>query len=537
MKTFNLTDPGEGLTEAEIITWRVAEGDTVKVNDIVVEVETSKSLVELPIPWAGKVVKIMAAEGDTVDVGAPIITIDDGTGVDEKGRPAGDAGGAEPASRSDAGTLAERAPASRSDDMVPAGTLAERAPASRSDDMVPAAPAGGESEGEKAKRTPNLVGYGPSEGSTTRRARKSPTGKDLSAAKTHHQVADVFATSQPVGRRADVREALPAEPVEASGEALPSPGHAPEPEVGVKPGKVLAKPPVRKLAKDLGIDLSQVPATGPNGVVTRDDVEAYRSQGASADSAPPAGSAAKAPARVVAGLEDRRVPIKGVRRMTAQAMVDSAFTAPHVTEWTTIDATATMELLETLKARREFKDVRLSPTVLVAKACLVAMGRNPELNSAWDEAAQEIVYRGSVNLGIAAATPRGLVVPNIKGAEQLSLLDLANALTELVTVAKSGRTQPADMAGGTFTITNIGVFGIDAGTPILNPGEAGILAMGAIERRPWVVGTGADERIEPRWVTTLALSFDHRLVDGEQGSKFLADVAQVLSNPGLALLF
>jgi pyruvate dehydrogenase E2 component (dihydrolipoamide acetyltransferase) len=218
-------------------------------------------------------------------------------------------------------------------------------------------------------------------------------------------------------------------------------------------------------------------------------------------------------------------------------MVRSAFTAPHVTEWLTCDVTATVELLERLKARREFRDVRLSPLLLVAKAVCLALGRTPELNSSWDEPAGEIVQLGSVNLGIAAATPRGLVVPNIKGAEALNLLELAQAINAVVTTAREGRTAPADMAHGTFTITNVGTFGIDAGTPILNPGESGILCFGAVVRRPWVVGTGADERIEPRWVTTLAVSFDHRLADGAQGSTFLADVAGVLSDPGLALLF
>jgi 2-oxoisovalerate dehydrogenase E2 component (dihydrolipoyl transacylase) len=223
-------------------------------------------------------------------------------------------------------------------------------------------------------------------------------------------------------------------------------------------------------------------------------------------------------------------------------MVRSAFTAPHVTEWVTCDVTATMELVERLKTRREFSDVRVSPLLIVAKAVCLALGRTPELNSSWDEPAGEIVLHGSVNLGIAAATPRGLLVPNIKGAGQLSLAELAQAIHDLVATARAGTTQPAATSGGTFTITNVGVFGVDAGTPILNPGEAGILCIGQIARRPWVLGSpstssGPDERIEPRWVMTLALSFDHRLVDGEQGSGFLADVAGMLTDPGLALLY
>jgi pyruvate dehydrogenase E2 component (dihydrolipoamide acetyltransferase) len=218
-------------------------------------------------------------------------------------------------------------------------------------------------------------------------------------------------------------------------------------------------------------------------------------------------------------------------------MVSSVFTAPHVSEWVTCDVSATMALVESIKARREFAEIKVSPLLIIAKACLLALRRTPSMNSSWHEADQEIVQYGAVNLGIAAATPRGLVVPNVKDVDQLDLVELAAALQELILVARDGKCQPADLTGGTFTITNVGVFGVDAGTPILNPGESGILAVGAISRRPWVVGTGADERIEPRWVTTLTVSFDHRVVDGEQGSRFLADVAGILADPGTALLF
>jgi 2-oxoisovalerate dehydrogenase E2 component (dihydrolipoyl transacylase) len=281
-----------------------------------------------------------------------------------------------------------------------------------------------------------------------------------------------------------------------------------------------------------------VQGSGPGGVITRDDVTAVAAQregveGASArdlsvtsNQAPPASE-----------RFDVRIPIKGVRKATAQAMVSSAFTAPHVSEWVTCDVSATMELLDRLRTRREFAELRISPLLIMAKAVCLALRRTPELNSTWDEAAQEIVMKHSVNLGIAAATPRGLVVPNIKGADELDLVGLATAINELVALAREGRAQPADLSGGTFTITNIGVFGVDAGTPILNPGEAGILCVGQVARRPWVVGTGADERIEPRWVTTLAISFDHRLADGAQGSTFLADVAAILADPSLALLY
>jgi pyruvate dehydrogenase E2 component (dihydrolipoamide acetyltransferase) len=229
---------------------------------------------------------------------------------------------------------------------------------------------------------------------------------------------------------------------------------------------------------------------------------------------------------------ETRIPIKGVRKVTAQAMVSSAFTAPHVTEWVTLDATRTMKLVRRLRDSREFRGVKVSPLLVVARAVCLAMRRTPEINARWDEAAQEIVVKHYVNLGIAAATPRGLVVPNIKNAESLASPDLARALADLTATARDGKTSPADQSGGTFTITNVGVFGVDSGTPILNPGESGILAIGAIRRQPWVVAG----KVRPRWVTTLALSFDHRVVDGEQGSRFLADVAALVHDPGAALV-
>ena len=233
------------------------------------------------------------------------------------------------------------------------------------------------------------------------------------------------------------------------------------------------------------------------------------------------------------------MPVKGVRKMTAAAMTGSAFGAPHVTEFVTIDMTASMELLDRLKADREFRDVKVTPLLLVTKALLLACRRNPGVNATWEEAGDQasIVLKNYVNLGIAAATPRGLIVPNVKDADAMSLRELADALTVLVETARAGRTQPADMSGGTITITNVGVFGVDTGTPIINPGESAILAFGAVRRMPWVVGSGPQERIEPRWVTQLALSFDHRLIDGDLGSRFLSDIAAVLHDPARALLW
>ena len=469
LHTFRLPDPGEGLVEADIVTWRVAVGDQVKVNDILLEVETSKSLVELPTPYAGTVTELLVNEGETIDVGTPIISIDDGVG--------------------------------------------EASPA--------------EANGGGEAQVPNLVGYGPRTGSAKRRPRR---GAGDGPVETHDQVADTFSTHAPVSRRADDREPLHAEQDTPTGAPLPGPGEtapAPTPSGGA----VLAKPPVRKLAKDLGVDLGSLVGSGPGGVITRDDVTAASKRVETTE------EIGTAPVEARAAREDVRIPIKGVRKSTADAMVRSAFTAPHVSVFLDCDLSATVQLVERLKTRREFADLRVSPLLITAKAVCLALGRTPELNSFWDDSAQHIVLKSSINLGIAAATSRGLIVPNIKGAESLSLAELAAALQQVVTTAREGKAQPADMAGGTFTITNIGVFGVDAGSPILNPGESGILCIGQIARRPWVVGDGPDERIEPRWVTTLSVSFDHRLADGAQGSTFLADVAAILSDPALALLF
>ncbi len=483
MPEFKLPDVGEGLTEAEIVSWHVKVGDMVAVNDVVVEIETAKSLVELPIPFAGTVSELLVPAGQTVAVGTPIISI--GAAAPERsGEPAATA----PAS--EVGTPpAEGA--------VEPGLIGGPAP-------------GG--------RTSVLVGYGPRTTEAKRRPRKgTAVPADTAPAAAQRNLQTAFSTAE---------EESPELPVEEAPSALPEASESPVVEPSSGTVRVLAKPPVRKLAKDLGVDLRDVAASGPGGVVTRADVQAH---------ATTASSPTVIAVRGGPGREDRREPVKGVRKMTAEAMVASAFSAPHVTEWITLDVGATMQLVERLRAHRDLRDRRVSPLLVVAKAVCLALRTHPSLNATYDDAAKEIVYKGRVNLGIAAATPRGLVVPNVKDADTLRLAELAEALDDLVATARAGRTQPADMSDGTFTITNVGVFGVDAGTPILNPGETGILAVGAISRRPWVVGE--EERIEPRWVTTLALSFDHRVVDGEQGSRFLADVAAILADPAQALLF
>ncbi|MCC6376379.1 MAG: 2-oxo acid dehydrogenase subunit E2 [Microbacteriaceae bacterium] len=442
---FALPDLGEGLTESELVTWHVKEGDSVELNQILADVETAKALVELPSPFAGKINKLYHAEGTTVLVGAPLISFEIEGGDD---------------SPSDSG---------------------------------------GES---KPERQSVLVGYGPPIDSDAKPARRVKKGTVSDSAPS-------------------VQSALP--------KAVPVSSVSPEPEVITESPK--STPPVRKLARDLGIDLKSVHGTGKNGLITREDVEGVALNGHPAvDASVPADSGAT-PRALGSGERETRTRIQGVRKFTAAAMVQSAFTAPHASEFLTIDVTPTMELIETLKQSSQFKGKRLNLLTIVSKAICIAVKRNPSVNSKWDEAAQEIVQYNYVNLGIAAATPRGLMVPNIKDADSLDLAGLADALSSLVETAKKGTSSPAELGGGTISITNIGSFGIDAGTPILNPGEAMILALGAVKRLPWEF----NGEIALRQVLTLSVSFDHRLVDGEQGSKFLADVGAILAKPAMLL--
>ena len=371
----------------------------------------------------------------------------------------------------------------------------------------PAAPAPAqEEETEPQGRQPVLVGYGVSASSTKRRPRKGAE--------------------------------VPRQEPEPAAQALQAELNGHGPAVAPDLGRPLAKPPVRKLAKDLGVDLATVTPTGPDGIITREDVHAavaaqapaaepVREAPQAVQASAPAPAAVPAPAASYDGARETRIPVKGVRKATAAAMVGSAFTAPHVTEFVTVDVTRTLKLVEELKADKEFAGLRVNPLLLISKALLVAIKRNPDINASWDEANQEIVRKHYVNLGIAAATPRGLIVPNIKDADAKTLPQLAEALGELVSTAREGKTSPGAMQGGTVTITNVGVFGVDTGTPIINPGESAILAVGAIKPQPWV----HKGKVKPRQVTTLALSFDHRLVDGELGSKVLADVAAILEQP------
>ena len=450
VREFKMPDLGEGLTEGEILKWLVAVGDTVTINQPIVEVETAKAAVEIPSPQAGKVISLAFGEGATVDVGAVIMAFDTDPGAGEL--PGGDAAAV-------------------------AGAAVQGA-------------VSGDPTDEPSEAM--LVGPGPKATSATRRSRK----------------ATVAAPNAPTPT-----------PAPAPAPPAPAPVAAPVPPAAANGGGVIAKPPVRKLAKELGVDLASITGTGPQGSITRDDVTAAQSAGAATT-----GSSSAKP-RAERG--ETRIPIKGVRKLTAANMVASAFTAPHVSEFMTIDMTPSMELVAKLKAMPEFADTKVTPMLLVAKALLVAIRRNPEVNATWDEANQEIVVKDYVHLGIAAATPRGLLVPNIKDADLMSLTELAKAMTDLVNVARDGKTTPADMTNGTITITNVGTFGVDNGTPIINPGESAILCFGAVRDMPWV----HEGEIAIRKVTQLSISFDHRNVDGALGSKVLADVGNALADP------
>lgn len=433
-QTFALPDVGEGLTEAEVVTWRVAPGDTVAVNDVLLEIETAKSLVELPSPFAGVVAEILVAEGETALVGTDLIVI-----TDESDAAA-------------APTPEAPAPAASSDDAEASGAV--------------------------------LVGYGAA--TQVKSRRRKPVAAPV---------------TQSVG--------------------------------------VVAKPPIRKLARDLGVKLEEVTPSGEAGEVTRQDVVNHAEQQSVFRNlqTPQLPEVREESIPVVlagpASEREEAIPVRGVRKAVASGMVRSAYTSPHVSVWTDVDATRTMELVKRLKASPDFADIKISPLLIMARAVIWAVRRTPLINAAWveTESGAEIRVRNYVNLGIAAATPRGLLVPNIKDAQELSMRELAAALQKLTLTAREGKTTLADQQNGTITITNIGVFGMDAGTPIINPGEAGIVAMGTIRQKPWVV----DGQVVPRWVTTVSGSFDHRVVDGDKMSRFIADIAAILEEPALLL--
>jgi pyruvate dehydrogenase E2 component (dihydrolipoamide acetyltransferase) len=465
LREFKLPDVGEGLTEADIVAWHVKPGEAVEDGQIIVEIETAKAVVELPCPWDGTVARLLAEEGQTVDVGVPIIAVEVGTLA---------------GSASDEQAPAEESPAEESP--------AEESPAE-------------ESPAEESGAHSVLVGYGVKTSATTRRARRTAAGRQ--------ETAEVPTVPE-----------VPVEPPEVPAE----PDVAAAARAQSRP--VLAKPPVRKLAKDLGISLAELTGSGPDGSITRDDVQRAAATDTGVRSAESGnGSRTAIPATAAGGEE--RIPIRGVRKHMAAAMVSSAFTAPHVTEFLQVDVTETMSALRRVRELPEFAELRVSPLLFAARALLVAVARHPLVNSSWDAAAEQIVVKHYVNLGIAVAAERGLIVPNIKRADAMTLPELARSLQALTETGRTGKATPADLAGGTITITNVGVFGVDAGTPILTPGETAILAFGQVKDSPWVV----DGQLAVRRVCTLSLSFDHRIVDGELGSAVLRDVGSMLEDP------
>jgi len=533
LQEFRMPDAGEGLTEAEVLSWRVAVGDEVVVNQIILEVETAKAAVELPTPYAGRVVELLAAPGDVVAVGTPIIRIEDGVEA-----------GAGAAAVAGAGVRASTGAANAVPPDVPSRSPATPSRPTGIAGEPPSTP--DESAAGEGSRTAVLVGYGIRQATTPRRrARRNPHGVD-------------HVEPGPPGE--------PGRPVRHGGLEL---GRALESRLGGD--QVRAKPPVRRLARDLGVDLANVLPTGPGGTITHDDVAqasaAARGAGAldrTSDASPqraatggvgsgPQASSAGAGLGAVPGFgrgpgsgpgsgsggargsipgDSEVVALSHVSRMMAQAMTASAFTAVHVTEWVEVDVTAMTALIHAARARSDFEGMSITPLTFAALGLVRAARAHPTINASLEESGESLLLHRAVHLGIAVDSPRGLIVPRVPDAQDLDLRGMGDALSRLTETARAGRSRPEDLRGSTITITNVGVFGVDGGTPILNPGEVAILALGRVLPRPWVVGG----RVEARDVVTLALSFDHRVVDGALGSRVLREVADFMADPATALV-
>lgn len=484
---FRLPDLGEGLADAELVSWAVEVGDMVELNQTIAEVETAKAVVSLPCPFAGRVVELLAQPGDTVAVGAPLIRVEQ-----ERKTAPEDATGEPRRSSVLVGYGPEEEPTSR-----------RRRPAGQPPQQIPQPVA----RGDAADTAEPGTAVGES-------GRSSALGaSDLAA--------DTSAELDTAHQKPERQDAAPATANVAADTAVQEPERP-------SSARAAATPAARKLARELGIDLWFVAGSGPGGAVTVDDV-----RGAVPVSQPrPAGYAGASTAGADAGVvrppaREVRIPISGIRKRTAAAMLNSARTIPQASTFVTVDCTASMELLDHLRSTKSFAGLTLTPLALVAKSALAALADFPGVNAFWDEANQEIVTKHYVNLGIAVATDRGLLVPNIKEAQTLSLRDLTREIGWLADTARSGGATPADLRGGTFTITNVGVFGVDAGVPLVNPGEAAILCVGAIRKRPWVFR----DELAVRWVTTLGVSFDHRMIDGQLAARFLATTASLLEDP------
>ena len=496
-RTFMLPDLGEGLTEADLIRWTVAEGDRVEIDQVVAEVETAKSAVEVPCPWAGTVVTLHGRPGEVMAVDSPLITIDTGEGG-----------------------------ASASDD---AAAAPERAQSYREEERAGTVPAEGEdpAEAEDEGSGNVLIGYGTSASSGSRR-RRSRRGRAAAGGASGGQ--------SPAASAERVHEAL-----------NESPRMAPK----------VTSPLVRRLAREHGVEIGDLRGSGEGGLIMRRDVlaaiESAPAAGAAADSSSGAAGAASAGSQdsdaleagaQAAGVQDaqardartglrvsERTPLAGIRRTIAQAMVASRTEIPEATVWVDVDVTELMSLRERLKAKRGTAPGLMA---FAARSALAGLRRHPELNVRVDEVdgRQEIVRFDGVNLGFAAQTDRGLVVPVVRDAHQLDAEGLQREFRRLTDAVRSGSNQASEISGSTITINNYGVFGTDGATPIINHPEAAILGLGRVIAKPWVV----DGQLAVRQVMVLTLAFDHRVCDGGTAGGFLRFVADCLEDPESALI-
>lgn len=464
-QVFNLPDVGEGLTEADIVSWRVAVGDTVEVNDVICEIETAKSLVELPVPFAGTVEELVAEEGETLEVGQPLIRISAESGE------APDPDDSTAANNDEARAAAAAKPAKEKKQKTATKAL-------------------------KEEKQQALVGSGPKADAAKARTRTRPAALDL---------VDLTGL--------DIRE---------------SPRRSPGGDIADIVQK--ASPPVRALAKRLGVAVWDLVGSGRNGQITRDDVQRQARQ-ESTDGTPELEGHPVPPGfgQLYDGPREERVEVRGVRKATALNVSASASEVPHVSVFKEADITATMELRAALRNDPDYEGLSVSPLLFAAKAIIRAARKNPQVNATWHDSHYTLC--NYVNLGIAAATPRGLVVPIVHEAQTYNTKGLAAAITALTFDAREGKTTPAQMQGGTISITNIGSLGLDFGTPILPPGQASIVMLGAVRTKPWVV----KGQIVAREIMTVGGSFDHRLIDGDLAGAFISDVAAALEQPGLLM--
>ncbi|MFD8686531.1 dihydrolipoamide acetyltransferase family protein [Streptomyces sp. NPDC059651] len=435
---FRLPDLGEGLTEAEIIEWKVAVGDTVAIDQIVVEVETAKATVEVPVPFAGSVLCLHAEAGSPLAVGDALISV-----------------GAQ----------------------APSTPPAEDPAAARY------------REEEQAGSGNVLIGYGTRHTPATRRRRRA-------------------AATEPTDRGT--------RPVPGTGPAGPArtaAGEAPR----------VISPLVRKLARDHGVDLAALAPDGPHGVARRGDVErAIAGLSPAGRSAGPETAAPPADGVV-------RIPLRGLRRAVADKLSRSRTEIPDATTWVDVDATGLLEAKDAIRAARP--DAPVGLLALLARICVSGLKRFPELNSSVDNARGEIVRYSHVHMGFAAQTERGLVVPVVRDAQDMTTAELAAELGRLTALARDGALPPSALTGGTFTLNNYGVFGVDGSTPIIHHPEAALMGVGRIIGKPWVV----DGALAVRKVTQLSLSFDHRVCDGGTAGGFLRYVADCVERPAVLL--